>query len=329
MDNAGASFIRQTRIGCKPPTFHDVGVSGTPIRGPDERAPDGGCREGADRVDGFEIGQGVAGQCAQRDRARAAALAGEDDQCLRRSVPVLGAIAHQFAGPHPGERKHTAPHLGGGPSGTGLPLGRGPALVGHRCKNAADGVVGEPTHLRGRIPERRNVPYGIQGIPTVERHVQREERLTVVVACGRCVGPPQVGESGSHVSRGDGVSAAVSEAGRPPIQLLPALRHETRPIGDLSQEGFDVGSKRPRGLPGQFQPDAGIEAPPPNRVQRRAYRKALESQVTVGTDIGVDPAVGVTPDAGFTMRSHGRQGTPGCPLPNTRPGRARSAHRRP
>ena len=48
----------------------------------------------------------------------------------------------------------------------------------------------------------------------------------------------------------------------------------------------------------------GVQAPPPTRLQRRVDWKAPEAQLPVGADVGVDPAAGVAPNAGFTVRFH-------------------------
>ena len=44
-----------------------------------------------------------------------------------------------------------------------------------------------------------------------------------------------------------------------------------------------------------------------NGLQRRVDRKALEAQLPAAADIGLDPTAGVTPNAGFTVRSHRRR----------------------
>ncbi len=115
---------------------------------------------------------------------------------------------------------------------------------------------------------------------------------------------PQLGEGGPNVGWRNSVAPKVAEARRPPFQLLASLRHESRPIGDLAQERVDVRGQGARGSLRQLQGGASVQAPPSNRLQRRAGRKPPEAQLPVGTDVSVDAAVGLTPNAGLSVMSH-------------------------
>ena len=57
------------------------------------------------------------------------------------------------------------------------------------------------------------------------------------------MGKPQFGERRPHVAGRDGVAPEVAEARGPPFQLLATLGYEPRPIGNLAQEGLDVGGE--------------------------------------------------------------------------------------
>ena len=196
---------------------------------------------------GFQIGQGFEGGRTERNRPRPAALSGVDHERLRRPVPVLGTVAHQLAGSQLGEGQHATADLRRGRGGPGLPLDRRASPIRHGRQDALEHVVGEPARLRGGAGERLDVSHQVRGITTVERPVQRGERLAVVVAGRRRMGPPQIGERGPHIAGRDGVAAEVAEEGRPPLQLLAALGHEARPVGNLPQEGLDVGGEGSRG----------------------------------------------------------------------------------
>ena len=101
----------------------------------------------------------------------------------------------------------------------------------------------------------------------------------------------------------------------PPLQLLATLGHEPCSISDLSQEGLDVGGRIVAGSLRQPQRDPSVEAPPPNGLQRRVDRKAPEAQQPASANVGLDPAAFVTPNTGFTVRSHRLPGTPGSRCP--------------
>ena len=76
------------------------------------------------------------------------------------------------------------------------------------------------------------------------------------------------------------------------------------PIGDLPQEGVNVGGEGACGPLRQPQRGPGVQALPPDRLQRRVDRKAPEAHLPVRADVGVDPSAGVAPNAGFAVRSH-------------------------
>ena len=61
------------------------------------------------------------------------------------------------------------------------------------------------------------------------------------------MGPSQLGERGSHVSRRDGVPRGVAEARRPPVQLLVPLRHESRSITIWCRNGSMSVARTPAG----------------------------------------------------------------------------------
>ena len=77
------------------------------------------------------------------------------------------------------------------------------------------------------------------------------------------MGPPQIGERGPHVAGRDGVAPHVAEADRPPFQLLAAFGHEARPVGNLPQEGLDVGGEGSRGSLQQSQRGPSVQTPAP------------------------------------------------------------------
>ena len=80
------------------------------------------------------------------------------------------------------------------------------------------------------------------------------------------MGSPKIGERGPHVGRRDGVAPQVAEACRPPFQLLAALGHEARPVGNLPQERLDVGGEGSRGSLQQSQRGPSVQTPAPNRL---------------------------------------------------------------
>lgn len=88
--------------------------------------------------------------------------------------------------------------------------------------------------------------------------------------------------------------------------MLPPLRHEPRPIGDLAQEQVVVGGQGGRGSLRHPQRGLHVQAPPSNGCQRRADRKAPEAQLVGRADVGLDPSAGVTQNTGSTVRSHRR-----------------------
>ena len=95
-------------------------------------------------------------------------LARVDDKRLRRPVPVLGPVAHQLAGPQPGEGQDATADLRGGRSRPRLALDSRAPLVGHDRQDALDDVVGEPARLRHRTRERLDVPDRVRGVGAVK-----------------------------------------------------------------------------------------------------------------------------------------------------------------
>ena len=144
---------------------------------------------------------------------------------LVSSGPVLGTAAHQFAGSLPNEGQDATLHLRRGSVSARASLDDRTPLIRHGGRRGCGGARRTRVRaLQGPDSGRSDIPHGIRGVTLVERPVQREQRLAVVVACRRSTGFPPVGEGGSHVRRRNTMTQTVTETRRPPLQLLAATR---------------------------------------------------------------------------------------------------------
>ena len=123
--------------------------------------PDPGYGPGAAR----SASQRFGGRRAKRNRPRTLALPGVDHDRLRGLVPVLRPVAHQFAGPQPGDANTRQRGLRGRRSRPLCPLDldQRATLIRHRGPDAPDHAARRAEGFGRRARERLD-PHRVRGV---------------------------------------------------------------------------------------------------------------------------------------------------------------------